>query len=69
MIPEGSGSSIFLCVLGDLCGSKTVLIGVNPCLRRFFAELFSRVGRSSVIESVLAGFRLKGGAKVAELCI
>jgi hypothetical protein len=33
-----------------------------------FTELFSRVGRSSVIEPVLAGFRLKGGAKVAELC-
>ena len=33
-----------------------------------FAELFSNTGRSSIVEPVLAGFRLKGGAKVAELC-
>ena len=33
-----------------------------------FAELLWRMGRSTILEAVLAGFWLKGGAKVAELC-
>ncbi len=41
----------------------------NVCEIVDFAELFSSTGRSSIVECVLAGFRLKDGAKVAEATV
>ena len=41
----------------------------NVCEIADFAELFSSTGRSSIVERVLAGFRLKDGVKVTEALV
>jgi len=41
----------------------------NVCEVADFAELFSSTGRSSIVERVLAGFRLKDGVKVTEALV